>query len=145
MLNIIPNVDTRKEHTKYLINVFDKLSERIISDKKTRGYILFTFHFVLVYSALLIIFFSKLNIYFYISSLLWIIIVYLHIYFGGCIFIRIERELLDDKSWKGIWTYLFYTLEYIGYKLSDKDINNIFIFTGIIISFIVFLKFIYYL
>lgn len=69
----------------------------------------------------------------------------LHIYFGGCIFIRIERELLDNKSWKGIWTHIFDFLEYMGYEITNDFSNNIFVCMAIIICFVIFIKMIYYL
>jgi len=141
----IPDLDTRINHTKYLINNFDKLTDKIIKDKKIKGGILYFFHSCLVISVFLILLFGSINIYFYISLLIWIIIMILHIYFGGCIFIRIERELLDNKSWKGLWTHIFDFLEYMGYEITNDFSNNIFICVAIIICFVIFIKMVYYL
>lgn len=141
----IPDLDTRKTHTKYLINKFDKLTEKITQDKKIKGCILYFFHSCLVIPVILTLLFGSINIYFYISLLIWIIIMFLHVYFGGCIFIRIERELLDNKSWKGFWTHIFDFLEYMGYEITNDFSNNIFVCMSIIICFVIFIKMIYYL
>lgn len=141
----IPNLDDRKNHTKYIINKFDNYTSKIIKNKKLRGKLLHYFHIFFVGIIFLIILFGPINIYFFISLLIWIVIMLLHIYFGGCIFIRIERELLDDKSWKGIWSYFFNMLEYYGYKFTHNISNSIFICIGILISFIFFIKIIYFI
>lgn len=141
----LPDLETRKKHTKYAIEKFNILTEKIIKDKLLRGGLLYFFHLFIVGSTFFIIIFSQLNIFFYISILVWLIIMIMHLYFGGCIFIRIERELLNNKSWKGIWTHLFDILEYFGYEITDKFSNNIFICIAIIICFTIFFKFIYFL
>jgi hypothetical protein len=140
-----PDLETRKIHTRNAIEKFNLLTENLIKDKLLRCGLLYFFHIFIVGSTFLIILFSPINIFFYIFLLIWLIIMLMHIYFGGCIFIRIERELLDDKSWKGIWTHLFDILEYFGYEITNEFSNNIFICMAIIICFIIFLKFIYFL
>ncbi len=141
----IPDLDTRKNHTKYLIKKFDESTSKIIENKHLRGKLLYYFHCCLVSVIFLIILFGSINIYFFISLTLWIIIMFLHLYFRGCIFIRIERELFDDKSWKGIWTYFFSVLECYGYNVTDNISNSIFICSAILFSSIFFMKFIYFI
>lgn len=141
----IPDLNTRKKHTKYLIKKFDESTGKIIENSKLRGKILYYFHCFIVSTIFLIILFGSINVYFFISLALWIIIMLLHLYFGGCIFIRIERELFDDKSWKGIWTYIFNILEHYGYTITDNISNNIFICIAILLSSIFFMKMIYFI
>ena len=141
----IPSLDDRKNHTEYIIKKFDDSTSKIIKNKKLRGNLLYYFHLFFVSFIFLIILFGPINIYFFISLIIWIFIMLLHLYFGGCIFIRIERELLDDKSWKGIWTYFFNILEYYDYKITDNISNSIFVCASILISFIFFIKMIYFI
>jgi hypothetical protein len=135
-----PDLVVRKQHTKYIIEKYQTYIQKLFTETNFQIYATYFLHGIIVFLPFYILLFKSLNIYFYISLIVWVIIIFLHLYFNGCIFIRIERELTKNKKWKGIWTYLFDFLEFIGITVTDKLANNIFICWGIIFSLFIFLK-----
>ena len=142
---VFPNLEARKKHTKYVIEKFNILTEKLIKDKLVRFGLVYSFHIICICCTILTLIFSPINFFFYIQLLVWLMIMLMHIYFSGCIVIRIERELLEDKTWKGVWTYVFDILEMFGYEITNEFSNNIFICVAIIICFIIFLKLIFFI
>jgi len=136
----IPDLDTRKQHTTYVIQTYNKFLDKITKNKNVKLNITFFFHSLFVIIPLFILIFSSIDIYFYISFILWILIVLLHFYFNSCIFVRIERELMEDKTWKGIWTYLFNTLEYFNINITKQFANFIFMTCGFLFTHSIFIK-----
>lgn len=135
-----PDLDTRKQHTKKVIQKYESLLNKITKNKKVKVNITYILHLLFVVLPCFILVFKQINIYFYISLIIWILIVSLHFYFNGCIFIRIERELMEDKTWKGIWTYIFYIFDYLKINVTSTLSNFIFILWGISFTLFVILK-----
>lgn len=48
------------------------------------------------------------SIWFQGSAILWILVILSNFYFHGCIFAKIERQILQDPNWKGPFGMLFY-------------------------------------
>ena len=140
------DLETRKKNTNYIVKSATDFSNIFTSNKKASGIFLSTIHItVTIMAGLYLIFSTKIDYLFYACLLLWISICTLHFYFNGCIVIRIERELLDDKQWYAGWTPLFILAEkQFNRKIPTKLANNIFICVGILIWSIIFLKFLYY-
>lgn len=145
-MNFINSLEKRKQHTEYIVKNAVDFTTLFIKNKKVSGYFVIFIHiFIGLLSLIYLIFFKDMDYLFYSYLLLWIIIFFLHFYFNGCIMIRIERELIEDKKWCGAWTPLFSLLEnYFKLRITNKMANNIFICTGILIIVGIFLKFLYY-
>jgi hypothetical protein len=140
---ILPDIETRKKHTNLVINQSSYILNAITNDANKSAYILLYFHILLVGLPLLYIFFGKVNVYYYLSVLFWFLIMFLHFYFHGCIFIKIERNLWDVKEWYGPWLYVWKCLDIMGIEITNKLANNIFICWGIFLILFIFLKTIY--
>ena len=136
----IPNLEKRKQHTTTIIETYKRIIETLTNNKKIQIYITYFIHTILVFIPFIILISKPVNVYFYISLIIWILIMCLHLYFNGCIFIRIERELMEDNSWIGIWTYVFYILHYFRVELTPPLLNFIFIVGVTIMTCIIVLK-----
>lgn len=42
-----------------------------------------------------------------IGACLWLLILTAHLFFDGCLIVRVERKLLHDDQWYGFWTIPF--------------------------------------
>lgn len=118
------------EKTTYLLNL-------IFRDNELSFWIMTWFHHIVCSLVLLFIILAptssiqfKLSIIFY---FFWIIFNY---FFNGCIFIRLERFILNDDSWFG----LFHTLELFNIQITKKNINKTFFSLSIIIYYIILFK-----
>ena len=115
----------KTKRKKIADNIFTFFEEKLFQITKNNiksSYIIMFFH----YSIMLTIFyflFSKNKSKFYLGALLWAIITFLHLFFNGCIFIRLERYLLKDSNWIGPWNIILYLSQSI-FKINPKN-NNI--------------------
>ena len=134
------SLEERKNNTKNIIEYVKKKLLNITNNRYINGYILVLFHWLLTGIPLVYLFIGEINILFYISCFIWIIVFILHFYFHGCIFSRIERDLWQEKKWWGPWIFLFTPLENIGIDMTTALANNIFICWGSSIVLLVFLR-----
>lgn len=142
------SLDNRKKNTKIICNniilFLNNITNNITNNKRYTFLILILIHYFIVLIPFYFVIFSKIDYKFYISIILVFLIFILHFYFNGCIFIRVERKLLNDKNWYGIWNIIFIPLKYLGFEINSNLINNIFICVGIFIIFFIFIKIIFY-
>lgn len=145
-LNNIFSLENRKKNTNLLSNfIIEKLNKLTNSNSTYSFYILILFHYIIVFIPFLYFYFSfKIDYKFYISIIIIFFIFAFHFYFNGCILIRTERKILNDKNWYGIWNILFIPLQMIGVEINSKLINNIFICYGIITIFFLFIKILFF-
>jgi len=134
------DIETRKKITKLIIRVVKETMYKFNSNHIMNGFYVLLVHWILCAIPSFIIITGEMNIYFYLSSLCWLIIFAAHLYFKGCIFTRIERELWQDKTWHGPWVFPFKILETTSVNVTPNLSNNIFICWGIILTIFVFLK-----
>ena len=134
------DLDTRKANTKFIIDKTQKTLYSIYPDDVVNGFVIFLIHWIACAIPSLIILLGQINIYFYLSCGVWLIIFAAHFYFNGCIITRIERELWKDKNWYGPWVVPFKILESTGIEVTKNLAENIFICWGILIVMFVFLK-----
>ena len=145
-MNYINSLEKRKQHTEFITNSALEFVALFTKNKKKAGNFFVLLHILTgLFSLVYLIFFKDVDCLFYLCLAMWILIFVMHFYFNGCIMVRIERQLLDNKNWYGGWTPLFSVLEnYFKLKITNKMANNIFICVGILIIVSVFLKFLYY-
>jgi hypothetical protein len=145
-MNFIHDLETRKRNTEFIIHEAVKFSNIFTDNKKLAGVVLSLIHnitgvLILIY----LLFFKDIDILFYTCIAFLILISTGHFYFNGCIIIRIERLLLDNKKWYGAWTLLFHFLEkFLNLTITNRLANNIFICVLIFIYSSIFIKFLYY-
>jgi hypothetical protein len=143
IIELIPDLETRKKHTSYLTRSVSNFLEYFTSNDEIKAYIIIFIHYLIVVPPMFYLIFGKVDKLFYVFILLWVIIFSLHFYFNGCIFIRIERELLKDKDWRGQWTPVFFVLKKFNIEPTTGLINNIFICWGILVSLLILLRLIF--
>lgn len=145
-INRIFSLENRKKNTDFFSNfIIEKLNKLTNINNTYNFYILLLFHYIIVLIPLFYCYFSfSLDYKFYISVIIVFLIFIFHFYFNGCILIRTERKLLNDKNWYGVWNFLFVPLQLIGIELNSKIINNIFICYGILTIFFIFIKILFF-
>ena len=140
---MIPSSETRKKHTKILIDYFHRKLFKLTGNDAISGYIVFLFHYVVAAVALLCILVGNINWMFYLSFVTWIAIFSLQLYFNGCILTKLERSLWNTREWPGTWALIFSTVAKTGVEMTPNLVNNIFICSGIVIFMVGFLRFLY--
>ena len=134
------DIESRKKNTKLITNFVKDTLYKYNENHVMNGFYVLLVHWIACAIPSFIIIFGSINIYFYLSCLCWLVIFGAHLYFKGCIFTRIERELWQDKKWYGPWVFPFKVLESSGIEVTPNLSNNIFICWGIILIIFVFLK-----
>jgi len=140
---MIPDIETRINHTNWVVEKTSEYLNKFTNDSNVSGNILLIIHWTIVSFSMLYILLGQINIYFYVSVLIWFVIMILHFYFHGCICIKIERNLWNMKEWKGPWGYLIKLLELMNVEMTNKLLNNIFNCWGILFTMFILLKIIY--
>jgi hypothetical protein len=140
---MIPDIETRKKHTDLIVEKTSEYLNKITNNGNISGNIVLMLHWSIVSISMLYLVLGKINIYFYLSMAFWFIIMILHLYFHGCICIKIERNLWNKKDWKGPWGYLIKILEMMNVEITNKLLNNIFNCWGILFTMFILLKIIY--
>jgi len=140
---MIPDIETRKKHTDLIVEKTSEYLNKITNNGNISGNIVLMLHWSIVSISMLYLVVGKINIYFYLSMAFWFIIMILHLYFHGCICIKIERNLWNKKDWKGPWGYLIKILEMMNVEITNKLLNNIFNCWGILFTMFILLKIIY--
>ncbi len=140
---MIPSLETRKKHTKYLTERTSAALEYVTDVNAIKGYILFVAHWITVGIPLLVLLIGDIGILFYISMFIWLCVFCMHFYFKGCICTRIERKLFDNDQWWGPWIFPFTVIMRTGTEMTSNLANNIFTCSGIGLATIVFLRMLY--
>ena len=68
------------------------------------------------------------------GAALWALVVAAHVFFDGCLLIRVERSLLKDDKWIGFWSLVFEPLEAMGFSTDKTSRRRIFTAFGIMVS-----------
>ena len=126
-------LESRKQHTKSVVQIFKDTLYKINPDHKINGLGVLIFHWIFVAIPLLCLFLCELGVKFYLSVITWIIIFSLHFLHKGCIFTRIERELWGCDDWYGPWVLPFYILERVDIEITPMVANSIFLSWGVFI------------
>jgi len=112
-------LETRKKYTNIIVNTVSSLILNIINNKIVAGYLMLFLHCMFILS---IIFRMIANLD-YICTCIWISIIYLNYYFNGCILSRIERNILQDKTWAGPVSVIMYPL-HLFYQPNIQIMND---------------------
>ena len=134
------HLETRKKNTKNIVELVKNNAKKIISNDVICGYIIVYIHWILTGIPLYFILFGKVNIKFYSSCFLWLMIFVAHFYFKGCIITKIEKKIWNMSKWYGPWMLLFTPIEYFGLTITPQIANNIFLFWGFVLTIFTFYK-----
>lgn len=74
---------------------------------------------------------------------LWALVVAAHVFFDGCLLIRIERSLLNDDSWIGFWSLVFEPLEAMGFRMDRSRRQQVFTGFGAVVTVVMIARIIY--
>lgn len=132
----------KKNQENFLCWVEEKLFPHTENNKYS-GYIVFLIHWIITLFVFSYIFLGEIDYWFYLATLIWFIIIGLHLYFNGCIFTKIERYLWKTKVWNGPWVLLtsLFSFNRLDFNKFSKTLQNIFYFTwATIICLTVFIK-----
>jgi len=140
---MLPDLEARKRHTKYVIEMADLFLGHFSDENPIKGFIMILLHWIATGIPLLILLIGEVDTYFYISAAMFASIFAAHFYFKGCICTRIERAMLDNKRWWGPWQFGFEWLQIAGIEMTGNLADNIFTCCGIALGTIVFLRVLY--
>jgi hypothetical protein len=116
------DLENRKKYTKYITETISNIILTIFRNRCLAGSLFVLFH---ILSTLLVIYsliYDEIVSYYYSYSFIWIIVIYSNYYFNGCILSRIEKHILQNKTWAGPINLMLYPL-HLFYK-PDKQIMN---------------------
>ena len=128
MFNIF-NIEKRKQYTKDKIKkISDLLISIFKSEKKSAWFAALFLH----YLPHTIMFWSFIFQPFNLFPVFFLIVTYfLHLFFNGCIHMRLERNLFNDKNWIGP----YYFLNYLNFEINNESTrkNFLYMFQAIIL------------
>jgi len=116
------DLENRKKYTKIIIQTISNIMIKVFDNKIVAGSLFILIHIVSVLFVIYSIINDKVVSYYHAYSFFWIIIIYSNYYFNGCILSRIEKHILQNKTWAGPINLMLYPL-HLFYK-PDKQIMN---------------------
>ena len=133
MLENLMNIEYRKNYTKNKIIKLKEFFLSIFDDKNTAGWFSSIFlHYGPHLIFLILFLILPFNFMFLVP---WIIGFCLHIFFKGCIHLRLERALFDDKKWAGA----YYILESVGIDTTNSENIIKAMKSGLILILVIFI------
>ena len=117
------SIEDRKKITQKLSELIEKILFPITKNNEYSGAIVAFCHYLFIVAITFMIL-SKEPLFFILGALAWIGIFVGHIFFKGCIFIRIERHLWKKDEWYGPWGVPLYILEKL-LKITNKNTPNL--------------------
>lgn len=137
MINIF-NMKDRKIYTKNKIKKITSLLLSIFKTGDKAGWVFAIFlHYIPHVITILLFLYYPFNLSFLI---IWLISCCLHLFFKGCIHIRLERSLFNNKKWSGP----YHILENFNIELNTKNMMKVYYILSICLLLIYVIKFIHY-
>lgn len=148
---MIPTPETRKTHTKMIVESSSDYLNKITNSSNISASILVVLTLIIEILTILYILLGSVNKFFYISIAFWFIVIVLNFYFNGCIITKIQRHLWNNNKWYGPWAYLFNYLKSMNTntntntnnEITEKISKNIFNCWSILLVLFILLKIIY--
>ena len=152
---MIPTPETRKTHTKMIVESSSEYLNKITNSSNISASILVVLTLIIEILTILYILLGSVNKFFYISIAFWFIVIVLNFYFNGCIITKIQRHLWNNNKWYGPWAYLFNYLKTMNTntnantnantnnEITEKISKNIFNCWIILLVLFILLKIIY--
>jgi hypothetical protein len=132
------------EYKKELINNLTKNIENFLfqytKNNALSGYIVTMIHWLVMFVVYLYILLGDVNIIFYMCCIFLLLTYILHLYFSGCVLIRIERQLWNTDKWWGIWTIFFLFIQKLGIPITKTVTEYTYTLWSIFLSILILLK-----
>ena len=137
MINIF-NIKDRKIYTNNKIKKITSLLTSIFKTGNIAGwFIAFFLHYTPHVITLLLFLYYPFNLSFLI---IWLISFCLHLFFKGCIHLRLERSLFNNKKWSGP----YHILENFDTELNTKNMMKVYYILSLSLLLMYVIKFINY-
>ena len=120
---------------KQLMTYCENKLKSISDDNKFNGFIVFLFHYLLLFIVYCLLLFYPISSSYYGIVFFWVCIVLSNVYFRGCLLTKVERHLWKTKEWLGP-QFFFYD----SCSLSNVMLQNLFICKVIFIATIIYLR-----
>lgn len=117
------DLESRKKYTKCGIEIISDILIKAFGSRIVAGLLFILFHIVSVLFVIYSIIYDKVVSYYYVYTFLWLMIIYSNYYFNGCILARIEKHILQDNTWAGPISILFYPF-HLFYKPNKQIMND---------------------
>ena len=121
---MIPTPETRKTHTKMIVESSSDYLNKITNSSNISASILVVLTLIIEILTILYILLGSVNKFFYISIAFWFIVIVLNFYFNGCIITKIQRHLWNNNKWYGPWAYLFNYLKTMNTNANTNTNTN---------------------
>lgn len=130
------SIPIRKKIAKEIFEIFEKTLFIFTGSNQISGYIVVFFHYLFVMFLYLLLI-SQNKYYYILGAISWLLLILAHLFFNGCIFIRLERYLWNTNRWFGPWILPLKIFENI-FKIKKSSIPDLmcffyYIFTSYIV------------
>ena len=115
-------LETRKKYTNLIVDTISSSILSVINNNFIAGTIFIFCHMNSVTYMVYNLIYAEVDSMYYFYTITWIIVIYSNYYFHGCILAKIEQNVLQNKTWVGPISILFYPL-HLFFK-PDKLIMN---------------------
>ena len=136
MLQDFMNMEYRKNYTESKILKLQDFFLSIFDDKNSAGWFSTIFLHYLPHLLFFILFLA--HPFNFMFLIIWVLGFCLHIFFKGCIHLRLERALFDNKKWVGPYCIL----SQLGIDITKENMQKSLYLGLIVILIIYFIKFI---
>ena len=134
------SLQSRKQNTNFIIDKTIQFLQLFNKDDYLNFLIVISIHILIVITIIFGLYLFPMGFTFYLILFCWLLLIVFHLYFNGCIFIKIERKLLNSPSWYGLWYILLNNFKNITLLNKIKLANSLSITGYLIISCIIFYK-----
>jgi NAD(P)-dependent dehydrogenase (short-subunit alcohol dehydrogenase family) len=115
------DLESRKNNTKIIVDLTSKWMLYFSKNKIIAGWLAVSIHIIFGVFIIFNLLKKKVNNNYHIYVLIWAFVIYSNYYFNGCILARIEKEIFQDKYWRGPINLLLFKFK------KDKELLNNFI------------------
>ena len=140
MLFIIAIIDipiemmNRRQLRESIVERGSNWATRLFGGKSRAAIAVTCLHCIGVASIAFLAFISNKTLLVLLGAALWALVVAAHVFFDGCLLIRIERALLNDDTWIGFWSLVFEPLSAMGVEVDRVKRKQVFTAFGIMVS-----------
>ena len=132
------DIEDRKIYTKSKVAKISEALTSIFNSGNTAGWFAtLVLHYVPHLITVLLFLYYPFNLNF---LMIWVLGMFLHLFFNGCIHLRLERSLFNNKKWYGP----YHILENFGIELNTKTITKYLYILITVIAAIYVIKLIQY-
>ena len=117
------SLETRKKNTVLVVTTVSKIILDNFNNKIVSAYLLVGSHISITLFVIVKLINSDVVSWYYLYTIIWICIIFSNYYFHGCILARIEQRVLQDNTWTGPASLLFYPL-HLFYKPNTQIMND---------------------